>query len=146
MRMDPRAPVSSSPAAERIVPDSRMPLPPVALEATAMLLALGSEAPAPPLPLPASAPAVVALSGDHPLLQALTQAVIERIAVITSPSADRFVDQLVANCAEPAGCLRARPASSIPATAAHRGRGGRPAGAVCRPGQRRHPVALRPQT
>ena len=98
--MDPRAPVSSSPAAERIVPDSRMPLPPVALEATAMLLALGSEAPAPPLPLPASAPAVVALSGDHPLLQALTQAVIERIAVITSPSADRFVDQLVANGAE----------------------------------------------
>src|SRR6185437_808971 len=108
MRMDPRAPVSSSTAAERSVPDGRTPLPAVALEATATLLALGSEAPAPPLPLPASAPVVVALSGDHPLLQALTQAVIERIAVVTCPSADRFVDQLVANGAEialiDAGC------------------------------------------
>lgn len=64
-----------------------------------MLLVLGSEAPAPSLELPAS-PAVVALSEDHPLLQSLTQAVLERIAVVTCPSADRFVDQLVANGAE----------------------------------------------
>ncbi|HEX4052389.1 MAG TPA: hypothetical protein VHY19_16090 [Steroidobacteraceae bacterium] len=64
-----------------------------------MLLVLGSEAPAPSLELPAS-PAVVALSEDHPLLQSLTQAVIERVAVVTCPSADRFVDQLVANGAE----------------------------------------------
>ncbi len=97
--MDPRAPVSSSFAAERILPDSRTPLPPVALESTAMLLVLGSEAPAPSLELPKS-PAVVALSEDHPLLQSLTEAVIERIAVFTCPSADRFVDQLVANGAE----------------------------------------------
>ena len=98
--MDPRAPVSPSSAAERILPDSRIPLPPVALEATAMLHTLGSEAPAPPLDLPASCPAVVALSEDHRLLQALTLAVIQRIAVVTCPSADRFVDQLVANGAE----------------------------------------------
>ena len=65
-----------------------------------MLHALGSEAPAPPLDLPASAPAVVTLSKDPPLLQAVTQAVIQRIAVVTCPSADRFVDQLVANGAE----------------------------------------------
>lgn len=97
--MDPRAPVSSSFAAERILPDSRTPLPPVALESTAMLLVLGSEAPAPSLEPPQS-PAVVALSEDHPLLQSLTEAVIERIAVVTCPSADRFVDQLVANGAE----------------------------------------------
>lgn len=97
--MDPRAPVSSSFAAERILPDSRTPLPPVGLESTAMLLVLGSEAPAPSLELPKS-PAVVALSEDHPLLQSLTEAVIERIAVVTCPSADRFVDQLVANGAE----------------------------------------------
>lgn len=99
MRMDPRAPLSASPA-ERIVPDSRTPLPAVALEATAMLHALGSEAPAPPLALPPSAPAVVALSDDHPLLQAVTAAVIQRIAVVTCPSAEAFVDQLVANGAE----------------------------------------------
>lgn len=99
MRMDSRAPVPSSPSTERILPDSRTPLPPVALESTAMLLVLGSEAPAPSLELPAS-PAVVALSEDHPLLQSLTEAVIERIAVVTCPSADRFVDQLVANSAE----------------------------------------------
>lgn len=99
MRMDSRAPVSPSPAAERILPDSRTPLPPVALESTAMLMVLGSEAPAPSLGLPAS-PTVIALSEDHPLLQSLTEAVIERIAVVTCQSADRFVDLLVANGGE----------------------------------------------
>jgi DNA-binding NarL/FixJ family response regulator len=82
------------------MPDSRTPLPQVALESTAMLHVLGSEAPSPLPPLPASTPAVVALSEDHPLLQSLTQAVIQRLAVVTCPSADRFVDQLVANVGE----------------------------------------------
>jgi hypothetical protein len=42
-------------------------------------------------------PAIVALSEDHTLLQALTLAVIEQAPVVTSPSVDRFIDQLVAN-------------------------------------------------
>lgn len=98
--MDPRAPVSPSTAPERMISDSRTPLSPATLEATATLLTLGSEAPAPPLELDASGPALVALSEDHRLLQTLTLAVIERMAVVTCPSADRFVDQLVANGAE----------------------------------------------
>jgi DNA-binding NtrC family response regulator len=43
---------------------------------------------------------VVALSEDHALLQALTLGVIEQAPVITSPSVDRFIDQLMANRAE----------------------------------------------
>jgi len=100
MRMDPRAPIPSSSAAERIVPSRRNTPSSAPIEATSVLLALGSEAPAPPLELPVSAPAVVALSEDRKLLQALTDAVIQRLAVVTCPSADRFVDQLVANGAE----------------------------------------------
>jgi DNA-binding NarL/FixJ family response regulator len=45
-------------------------------------------------------PAIVALSEDHALLQALTVAIIEQAPVVTSPSVDRFIDQLVANSAE----------------------------------------------
>jgi DNA-binding NarL/FixJ family response regulator len=48
----------------------------------------------------AACPAIVALSEDHALLQALTVAVIEHSPVVTSPSVDRFIDQLVANGAE----------------------------------------------
>jgi TonB family protein len=43
--------------------------------------------------------AIVALSEDPLLLEALTLAAIDRAAVVTSPSADRFADQLVANAA-----------------------------------------------
>jgi len=42
-------------------------------------------------------PAIVALSEDPTLLEALTLATIEAAAIVTSPSADRFVDQLMAN-------------------------------------------------
>jgi protein TonB len=43
--------------------------------------------------------AIVALSEDPLLLEALTLAAIDQAAVVTSPSADRFADQLVANAA-----------------------------------------------
>ncbi len=43
------------------------------------------------------APAIVALTDDAGLLEALTLAALERAVVVTSPSVDRFVDQLVAN-------------------------------------------------
>ena len=44
--------------------------------------------------------AIVALSEDHTLLQALTLGIIEQAPVVTSPSVDRFIDQLMANRAE----------------------------------------------
>ncbi|HEY3730521.1 MAG TPA: energy transducer TonB [Steroidobacteraceae bacterium] len=43
--------------------------------------------------------AIVALSEDPMLLEALTQAAAGETTVVTSPSADRFADQLVANAA-----------------------------------------------
>ena len=43
--------------------------------------------------------AIVALSEDALLLEALTAAAIDQASVVTSPSADRFADQLVANAA-----------------------------------------------
>src|ERR1700689_3634663 len=53
--------------------------------------------------VPAGAPrpslAIVALSRDPLLLEALTLAAVDLAAVVTSPSADRFADQLVANAA-----------------------------------------------
>jgi TonB family protein len=56
-----------------------------------------------PSPPPAAAGrpslAIVALSEDPLLLEALTAAAIGQAAVCTSPSADRFADQLVANAA-----------------------------------------------
>jgi TonB family protein len=42
---------------------------------------------------------IVALSEDPMLLEALTLAAIDQAAVVSSPSADRFADQLVANTA-----------------------------------------------
>jgi TonB family protein len=52
-----------------------------------------------PAPRGAARPAlaIVALSEDPMLLQALTQAAAGEATVVTSPSADRFADQLVAN-------------------------------------------------
>jgi TonB family protein len=57
--------------------------------------------PSSPPPAAAGRPslAIVALSEDPLLLEALTMAAIDQAAVITSPSADRFADQLVANVA-----------------------------------------------
>lgn len=56
-----------------------------------------------PSPPPAAAAgaglAIVALSEDPLLLEALTAAAINQATVVTSPSADRFADQLVANAA-----------------------------------------------
>lgn len=43
--------------------------------------------------------AIIALSEDPMLLEALTLAAVDQAAVVTSPSADRFADQLVANAA-----------------------------------------------
>ncbi|HEX2790188.1 MAG TPA: energy transducer TonB [Steroidobacteraceae bacterium] len=55
------------------------------------------------LPAPAAAARAslvfVALSEDPLLLEALTVAAIDQAAVVSSPSADRFADQLVANAA-----------------------------------------------
>lgn len=86
--MEPRAPLPASAAPEAITAGSRAPR-------------AASGAPAPPtVQVPAHVPALVALSEDPALLQALTTAVIERAAVVTSPSVDRFVDQLVSNTAE----------------------------------------------
>ena len=48
---------------------------------------------------PGASLAIVALSDDPMLLEALTLAAIDRAAVVTSPSADRVADQLVANAA-----------------------------------------------
>ena len=80
--MKPRAPLPISAAAEPAAPT--VPIAPIARAA----------------PSAAASPAIVALSEDHTLLQALTLAVIERSAVVTSPSVDRFIDQLVSNSAE----------------------------------------------
>jgi hypothetical protein len=51
-------------------------------------------------PSPDSVRAIVALSEDPLLLEALTQAAIPQVGVIASPSADRFVDQLMATAAQ----------------------------------------------
>jgi len=45
----------------------------------------------------AATPSLVALSDDPTLLEALTGAAMSGVNVITSPTADRFIDQLVAN-------------------------------------------------
>jgi TonB family protein len=60
--------------------------------------ALEASSPAPAAPGRSSL-AIVALSEDPMLLEALTMAAIDQAAVVTSPSADRFADQLVANAA-----------------------------------------------
>jgi protein TonB len=52
-----------------------------------------------PAAAPSASLAIVALSDDPMLLEAVTLAAIDRAAVVTSPSADRFADQLVANAA-----------------------------------------------
>jgi hypothetical protein len=97
--MDPQA--SAVPgAAERILPDSRSRLPPAALDATAVMAVAGEAALLARLDVVTPSPAVIALSEDTALLRTVTQAVIERLAVITCASADRFVDQLVANGAD----------------------------------------------
>jgi DNA-binding NtrC family response regulator len=44
--------------------------------------------------------AIVALSQDEALLRALTVAMLEHAAIITSASADRFIDQLAGNNAQ----------------------------------------------
>lgn len=54
-------------------------------------------------PVPSIAPsssAIVALSEDDALLRALTMAMVEQAAIVTSPSVDRFIDQLASNGAE----------------------------------------------
>jgi hypothetical protein len=98
--METRASVISSAASEHILADSHTPLPPAALDATSVMALAGEAALAATLDVMSVSPAVVALSENHGLLQAITQAVIERVAVVTCPSADRFVDQLVANGAD----------------------------------------------
>jgi TonB family protein len=55
--------------------------------------------PPPPAAAGRASLAIVALSEDPLLLEALTAAAIGQAAVCTSPSADRFADQLVANAA-----------------------------------------------
>ena len=57
------------------------------------------EPPAAPAAAGRASLAIVALSEDPLLLEALTMAAIDQAAVVTSPSADRFADQLVANAA-----------------------------------------------
>ena len=48
-------------------------------------------------PLASHSSAIVALSEDDALLRALTVAMVEQAAIFTSPSVDRFIDQLAAN-------------------------------------------------
>jgi protein TonB len=59
----------------------------------------GELSPPPPAAAGRASLAIVALSEDPLLLEALTAAAIGQAAVCTSPSADRFADQLVANAA-----------------------------------------------
>ncbi len=66
--------------------------------AVASALARAPEA-LPPSPGKRASLAIVALSEDPLLLEALTLAAINQAAVVTSPSADRFADQLVSNAA-----------------------------------------------
>ncbi len=80
--MEPRAARPATPAAQFAVDGTRVSAHPA------------------PLSSSGAAPAIVALSEDPTLLEALTLAAIEQAAVVTSPSADRFVDQLVANGAD----------------------------------------------
>jgi TonB family protein len=61
--------------------------------------ARAGEPPPPPAAAGRASLAIVALSEDPLLLEALTAAAIGQAAVCTSPSADRFADQLVANAA-----------------------------------------------
>jgi len=49
------------------------------------------------VPMNTTAVTIVALTEDPSLLEALRHAAIERTTLVTSPSADRFVDQIVAN-------------------------------------------------
>jgi DNA-binding NtrC family response regulator len=53
-----------------------------------------------PNPIATSSSAIVALSQDDVLLRALTLAMLEQAAIVTSASIDRFVDQLAANSAQ----------------------------------------------
>lgn len=98
--MDTHASGPPGPDAEHILPDGRSQASSAALEATAVMALAGEAALVGRLNAASPSPAVIALSQDEALLQAVTQAVIERLAVITCPSADRFVDQLVANGAD----------------------------------------------
>lgn len=61
-------------------------------------MARGPNAP-PPAGATRASLSIVALSDDPMLLEALTLAAIDQAAVVSSPSADRFADQLVANAA-----------------------------------------------
>jgi len=80
--------------------ESRVPLPTSAIaEPTAPRHAHTARTATAGAPV-AGRPVIVALSEDPSLLQALTLAVIEQVSVVTSPSVDRFVDQLVANASE----------------------------------------------
>ena len=61
-------------------------------------MARGPNAP-PPAGATRASLSIVALSDDPMLLEALTLAAIDQAVVVSSPSADRFADQLVANAA-----------------------------------------------
>jgi TonB family protein len=76
------------------------PSAPVAAEhaASSQLAARGLDA-LPPAGATRASLVIVALSQDPLLLDALTLAAIDQAAVVSSPSADRFADQLVANAA-----------------------------------------------
>jgi len=89
-----RAAPSAPTAAEHAVENGRTR----ALASSSQVAARASEAP-PPTGATRASPVIVALSEDPNLLEALTLAAIDQAAVVTSPSADRFADQLVANAA-----------------------------------------------
>ena len=92
--MKPRAAPPAPAAAEPAVESDRAASP-----ARSHSSAPGVPAAPPPSAGSRASLAIVALSEDPLLLEALTHAAIGRAAVITSPSADRFADQLVANAA-----------------------------------------------
>ncbi|MFI4868061.1 MAG: TonB family protein [Steroidobacterales bacterium] len=92
--MKPRAAPPDPAAAEPAVASERAP--PAGVAPTP---ARGSPEASPPPSGSRASLSIVALSEDPLLLEALTLAAINQAAVVTSPSADRFADQLVANAA-----------------------------------------------
>jgi TonB family protein len=89
-RATPPSPAAAEPALENA--DARAP-------AWSPLAARRGAHASPPLGASRTSLAIIALSEDPLLLEALTLAAIDQAAVVAAPSADRFADQLVANAA-----------------------------------------------
>jgi hypothetical protein len=102
--MEPRAPPPNSAAAPRalippaVAPPFALPVIPTDIAPPDFVPCAAVSPAAAPLAPPI--PTVVALCEDQALLQAATAAVGRQAMLVSSPTQDRFVDQLVANGAE----------------------------------------------